>query len=490
MEKKLLATNAKTGFKIGGIVGIIILLLGVAVVFGILQMSKVSQEIIEISEEYSPLQGIVGNIGKQQLNQAVNFEKILRYQESSNVNLLNQAKEEFWLSGGIIESEISRANKIIQAGYNLENSQDAQVEMQSMQQRITDITILHNDYENLVRDVIDRRDNSIIQNNYQTNIIQKEIQLQNEIDELSNQIVFLIDHSTNQIEENESVSLLAQVIIISMVGGIAGALGLILNHINRDLENEVKAKTAELQAANEKLQKIDKMKDEFIGIASHELKSPIQPIFGFAELAKSGDIDQNEAWDGVTELAQKLQDLANDVLDVSRIESNRLILHKEKIRINDVINASTRMLKMNLRKTVKIEEKLDENIEIFADRVRLEQVIRNLLVNSIKFTSEGTIRVETHVNQEEQNVQVIVSDSGLGIPEEILPNIFEKFVTKGHGVENQLGTGLGLYLCKGIIEAHGGTISAKNNKKSGATFSFVIPLTPKKIEQTKEIATN
>ena len=487
----MLATNAKTGFKIGGIVGIIILLLGVAVVFGIFQMSKVSQEIIEISEEYAPLQSIVGTIGKQQMNQAVNFEKILRFQGISNSQQLDQAKEEFWLSGGIIDSEIGRANNLVKAGYDIANSKDTQLELQAMQQQISDIAILHNDYENLARETITSLETSPIGNDItQINrISEKEFQLQSEIDDLSAKISVLVDDSTKQIEENESASLLAQVIIITMVGGIAGALGLLLNHINRDLQSEVNYKTRELQTANEKLKKIDKMKDEFIGIASHELKSPIQPIFGFAELAKSGDIDQDEAWDGVTELAHKLQDLANDVLDVSRIESNRLILHKEKIKINDVIHSITRVLKMNLRDSVRIEEKLDENVEIIADRVRLEQVIRNLLVNAIKFTSEGVIRIETHVNQEEQKLQVIVTDSGLGIPKEIISNIFEKFVTKGHGVENQMGTGLGLYLCKGIIEAHGGNISAKNGQKSGAVFSFMIPISPKKLEKTKEIAT-
>ena len=383
------------------------------------------------------------------------------------------------------------ASNLVQTGYDFANSRDSQLELQSIQERIGEIALLHNDYENLAREAINDIESSPIGNNIgQLNrISEKEFQLQNEINELTEQISLLVDQSTQQIEENESQSLLAQVIIITIVGGIAGALGLILNHINRDLQSEVNSKTAELQTANEKLKKIDKMKDEFIGIASHELKSPIQPIFGFAELAKSGDIDQNEAWDGVTELAHKLQDLANDVLDVSRIESNRLVLHKEKIRINDIIRSTCRVLKLNLRESVKIEEKLDENVEILADRVRLEQVIRNLLVNAIKFTSEGTIRIETHVNQEEQNLQVIVTDSGLGIPKEILSNIFEKFVTKGHGVDNQMGTGLGLYLCKGIIEAHGGKISAKNGQKSGAVFSFNIPISPKKLEKTKEIAT-
>lgn len=488
MEKKLLETNPKTGFKIGGAVGIIILLLGVAIVFGIFQMSKVSQEIIEISEEYTPLHGIVGTISKQQLNQAVNFEKIQRYQESINTSELNQAKEEFWLSGGIIDAEITRANNLVKAGYEIADV-NLQLDLQMIQQKISDIAILHNDYENLARDAIASMDASGNPGILISNIAEKEFQLQREIEDLNEQILFLIEQSTIQIEENETTALYAQIIIITVVGGIAGTLGFFLSQINRDLQKEVTSKTAELQLANEKLMQIDKMKDEFIGIASHELKSPIQPIFGFAELAKSGDIDQNEAWDGVTELAQKLQDLANDVLDVSRIESNRLILHKEKVKVNDLIQSTTRILRMNVKSSVTIEEKLDENIEIFADKVRIEQVIRNLLVNSIKFTAKGVIRIETHVNLEEQNVQVIVSDSGLGIPKEILSTIFEKFVTKGHGVENQMGTGLGLYLCKGIIEAHGGSISAKNNKDVGATFSFTIPIEEKKLQKEKEILT-
>ncbi len=487
MEKKMLDSNPKTGFKIGGAVGIIILLLGVAIVFGILQMSKVSQEIIEISEEYTPLHGIIGTISKEQLNQAVNFEKILRYQELSNIGELDQAKEEFWLSGGIIDAEITRASNLVKAGYGIADSKNTQQDLQIIQQKISEIAILHNDYENLARDAIVSIEDSSSSSLQISNMAEKEFQLQREIEELNEGILLLIEQSTIQIEENETTALYAQIIIITVVGGIAGTLGFFLSQINRDLQREVTSKTAELQLANEKLMQIDKMKDEFIGIASHELKSPIQPIFGFAELAKSGDIDQNEAWDGVTELAQKLQDLANDVLDVSRIESNRLILHKEKIKINDLIQSTARILRMNLKNTVSIEEKLDENVEIFADKVRIEQVIRNLLVNSIKFTSKGIIRIETHVNLEDQKLQIIVSDSGLGIPEEILPNIFEKFVTKGHGLENQMGTGLGLYLCKGIIEAHGGNISAKNNKKAGATFSFTIPIEEKKFQKEKEI---
>jgi len=487
----MLTIETKPGFRIGGAVGIIILLLGVAVVFGIYQMSKVSHEIIEISEEYTPLQEIINNIRKYQMSQSINFEKILRYNQISNNVELDEAKERFWHNGGMIESEISRTQNLIQAGYGIANSEETRIELQLIQQKIFEIEILQKDYENLVRGmIVSLEDSSQITKVALLEQIQtKEFQIQSEIDSLSLKISILIDESTNRIEKNESTALLGQVIIILIVGAIAGSLGFFLSQINKELKKEVNKKTLELEEANKKLIKIDKMKDEFIGIASHELKSPIQPIFGFAELAKSGDIDQNEAWDGVTELAKKLQDLANGVLDVSKIEGDQLILHKEKLSINDLILSTTNSLKLSLNNQVRIEEKLDEGIEIQMDRVRIEQVLRNLIGNAIKFTRQGKIIIETHVNREEEKLQVIISDTGLGIPEDILPNIFGKFVTKGHASENQTGTGLGLFVCKGIIESHGGKITARNNKNGGAKFTFDIPITNKKFENSSKIST-
>ena len=248
----------------------------------------------------------------------------------------------------------------------------------------------------------------------------------------------------------------------------------------------LRKKTNELKNANEKLKDLDKMKDEFIGIASHELKSPIQPILGFAELAKSGDIDQKEAWDGVLQLTSKLQDLANAVLDVSKIESEKLDLQLEKIKINDLILDITKSQKINLKKPIVIRENFDENIEVEVDKLRMGQVLRNLLNNAIKFTPKGTISIDTHVYLDENKIQVKISDTGLGIPQEILPNIFGKFVTKG--IKNgQSGTGLGLFLSKGIIEAHHGKITAQNNFDGGACFEFAIPITQNIVLNSSEI---
>ena len=487
----MLATKAKTSLKIAGSVGIIILLLGIAALFGLYQMSKVSQEIIEISEGYVPLNKILSDIRLHQSNQAQSFDKILRiYDSESNIEL-QKSKEEFWMNSGLIDSDISRGKIIVQSGIQISSSENDSSKYLNLFLKFIELERIHNNYENIVGDIFLNLGLNEFKN-VEYSIEQSkqlEIEFQNEVNFGLKNLAILTDESTSRIETNERDSLIGQIIIVTVVGAIAAFLGFFINQINKDLKKEVDSKTIDLKKANEKLKKLDEMKDEFIGIASHELKSPLQPILGFAELAKSGDIDQKEAWDGVTELANKLQDLANAVLDVSKIESNRLKLQIEKIPINDSIMETINELKIKLKIGVKIHESLDENADIEVDKIRFGQVIRNLLDNAIKFTPIGTIIVNTKVIQDENKVIVTISDSGLGIPKEILPNIFEKFVTKGKS--NQSGTGLGLFLCKGIIEAHGGKITARNNQEKGATFEFSLPiLQNNKFQKLPKIFTN
>ncbi len=487
----MLAGKTKTSLKIGGSVGIIILLLGVAVLFGIYQMSKVSQEISEISEEYVPLTEILSEISLQQSKQAQSFEKILRLSGNGIISEVQKSKELFWISSGSIESEISRGKEVAQRGIELTPIENDNSQYMVFFQKFVEIERIHNEYENTVASVFLILDSGQIQD--AAVLLEKvdklEAELQSQVDSGFKIISALTDYSTEQIESNERDSLIGQIIIVIMVGAIAATLGFFINQINKDLKKEVDSKTVELKSANEKLKELDRMKDEFIGIASHELKGPIQPIFGFAELARAGDIDQKEAWDGVTQLAKKLQDLANAVLDVSKIESNRLKLHFEKIPINDSIFEVVNEFKMNPNQRVTIQKNLDENIQIEVDKMRFEQVIRNLLNNSLKFTPEGTISISTIVFQDENKVVIRISDSGSGISEDILPKIFDKFVTKGVG--SQSGTGLGLFLCKGILTAHGGEITAKNNPEKGATFELTLPISQKfKLQKVAKVFTN
>jgi len=465
----------KTGFKISGTVGIIILLLGITILFGTYQMSRVSGEIVMISQSYEPLQNILSEIKFHQSNQMNSFEKIKSVSQDSEDS--KNALEMFWSSNVMTKSGIQQAKKITETSYSIAPTESIENNFKLIHQTILDIEQMRDEFEELTKSSLSSAQNDQFLINQ---IAAKERQITNKVDFALSEIKKFNEQSITVIEEYERGWLFVQIGIIVVVGVIAIFLRYFISQINNDLKKEIDDKTYELQKANKKLQELDTRKNEFISIASHELKSPIQPIFGFAELAQSGDMDQKEAWDGVITLAKKLQDLATDVLDVTRIESNRLTLYPQKFAINEFILETTKMLKTGLTKDIKIIEDLGENIVIEADKTRIEQVLRNILGNAIKFTENGTVTVKTHLDKKAGELIFTVSDTGLGIPEDILPNIFGKFVTKGHDVENQSGNGLGLFLCKGIINAHGGKIFAHNNEGAGSTFEFSLPLILKK----------
>ncbi|MEW6605222.1 MAG: HAMP domain-containing sensor histidine kinase, partial [Thermoproteota archaeon] len=177
--------------------------------------------------------------------------------------------------------------------------------------------------------------------------------------------------------------------------------------------------------------------------------------------------------------AKRINKLTNDILDVSRIKSNTFRLQKERINLKKLIEESIQdvLFKMaeNKNPNLKIafESKLPEGKdEIVADRGRLNQVLANLLDNAVNFTDKGMITVTLQHGRDLGFIEVSVADTGKGIDPAIRPRLFEKFVTKS---EKAKGTGLGLYLCKAIVEAHGGKIWADDNVGRGAVFAFTLP---------------
>ena len=241
--------------------------------------------------------------------------------------------------------------------------------------------------------------------------------------------------------------------------------------------------TDKLAKTNEELKRKEKLKDEFINIASHELKSPIQPILGLAGLALKGKIKHEEAWEVTLRQARKLEQLANDILDVSRIESGNLSCKMEKVRINEIILdvVAAAKLNPNLSEHVALNTKLDTPIEVVADKLRITQLLGNIIGNAAKFTTSGNITVESHVHLKENEIEIRIVDTGSGIPDDIFPDLFEKFSTKRSSGNDQSGTGLGLFISKAIVLAHGGQISASNNNQSGSTFSILLPINGNKI---------
>jgi two-component system sensor histidine kinase VicK len=243
---------------------------------------------------------------------------------------------------------------------------------------------------------------------------------------------------------------------------------------------------------NEELRRIDKVQKEFINTAAHELRTPIMPILEEAEYIehqfndrKKKVVVENEQIALIIRNAKRLERLASDILDVSKIESQSLKLNKERFNLNNVLydtiqDIQNRLANDNgLDSSAKLYYK-PKDIIVEADKGRLTQVVSNILNNAIKFTQEGTITIsiglerkkEEHNNQE---IVVSIQDTGQGIDSEILPKLFTKFATKSFQ-----GTGLGLFISKSIVEAHGGKIWAQNNPDGkGATFSFSLPIVNK-----------
>jgi signal transduction histidine kinase len=225
----------------------------------------------------------------------------------------------------------------------------------------------------------------------------------------------------------------------------------------------------------DQLQVHDRMQKEFINIAAHELRNPIQPLLLSSESLK-GSMPDEERVSIVIRNAKKLQILANEILDITKIESKTLLLRRESVSLNEIVLYGMKDL-LDLQTISKgkvnvVYEPSREDISVEVDRDRLGQVISNLLNNSMKFTEAGTISITAERSSNAMEAIVSIKDTGSGIDPEILPRLFSKFVTKS----DTGGTGLGLYICKNIVEAHGGKIQAQNNDdEKGATFSFIIP---------------
>ncbi|HEX7143412.1 MAG TPA: HAMP domain-containing sensor histidine kinase [Nitrososphaeraceae archaeon] len=260
----------------------------------------------------------------------------------------------------------------------------------------------------------------------------------------------------------------------------------------------------ELTLTNEILNKHGRMQKEFINVAAHELRTPTQSIVGYCEMIDAFPENTQKYLEPVKRNAEKLYRLTEDILDVSRIESGTLKLEKSKFDLREIIVNLIEDLTAKMKKeediiqSNKANNDKNTNIQliypqlsaeplfVYADKNRIQQVLSNLLSNALKFTEDGVITINTekfmdtvNINSNENNkekefVSIKIKDTGKGIDPEVLPRLFEKFATK-----SDKGTGLGLYISKNIIDAHGGKIWGEDNNKygkNGAEFGFTLPL--------------
>lgn len=247
-----------------------------------------------------------------------------------------------------------------------------------------------------------------------------------------------------------------------------------------------------LTIANEKLRHSRDLQNAFIKIAAHELKNPIQPLLGIAEYLEALQnsvvgTEKIEVAKGDIELivrnARRLERLSKDILDVSQIEGKSLTLNKESLDLNREIRDVVRDFQMSGQKNEEIAQisfrsapAPDGTIMVKADKFRIYEVISNILGNAIKFCANGSIRIISAISKDGFAL-VQIKDTGRGISAEILPQLFIKFGVVSNANDPKAGSGLGLFISKGIIDAHGGKIWAENNKDGiGATFTFTLPI--------------
>jgi two-component system, OmpR family, sensor histidine kinase VicK len=238
-----------------------------------------------------------------------------------------------------------------------------------------------------------------------------------------------------------------------------------------------------LSETYEQLKIHNKIQKEFLDMAAHELRTPIQPILGLTEILLSNKkmdrAAQEEKLNVIARNAKRLKLLTDDILDVTKIEGQALQLKKELINVNHVISSIVEKIKNQMGHDETVElvyNTLDHNVVfVEADKARISQVISNILNNAIKFTKRGPVFIRIEEIKQDNNLQkfviVTVKDTGTGIDSEMLPRLFEKFASK-----SCKGTGLGLFICKSIVEEHGGRIWGENNSDGkGATFTFSLP---------------
>lgn len=223
----------------------------------------------------------------------------------------------------------------------------------------------------------------------------------------------------------------------------------------------------------------DKMQKDFVNIAAHELRTPIQPVLGMSRILQNRvkGKEESQMIDMIVRNAKRLQQLTENILDITKIETNSLRLNKSQFDLYNLLHSIINDYARHINKPgikVKFEPITNETLLINADIGRITQVVNNLLNNAAKFTKKGSIILSTKIKKDNHNNEVVISikDSGSGIDSEILPKLFSKFATK-----SEHGTGLGLYISKSIVETHGGKIWAESNiNGKGAKFSFTLPI--------------
>jgi len=253
----------------------------------------------------------------------------------------------------------------------------------------------------------------------------------------------------------------------------------------RQMEDQLRAAQEkyirELELRNRESEQANKLKTEFLSNMSHELRSPLHTVIGFAELLAEeteGPLNEKQKrfLTHIQNDSRHLLDIINDLLDLSKIEAGRLELRQEAFDIVPVVeDALSSVRPRATAKAVEIRTDISVSVAVVADRLRFKQILHNLLSNAVKFTPDGG-KVRLEAAPRDRFAEISVSDTGIGIPEDQHRAVFDKFYQVRSATKDGGGTGLGLAITKGLVEQHGGTIWLKSELGNGSCFTFTIPL--------------
>jgi len=317
----------------------------------------------------------------------------------------------------------------------------------------------------------------------------------NILDKLIIRRILKLNYTVNKITEEKDTKLRVDVNGDDEIGNLSEGVNSMLNVIEVYID-KLRASEEKYKRSNEKLKELDKLKTDFLSTVSHELRTPLTSILGFCKIMKKklenvilptayikdekvlkatnqvlGNIDI------VISESERLTAIINDVLDITKMEEGKVEWKREKVKIdeviNDAINATYPLFEV---KKIDVTKDIDEALPYaLGDKDKIVQVVINLLSNAVKFTEKGEITCKARVENNEIIVSVI--DTGIGIREEDLKSVFEKFKQVGDALTNKpKGTGLGLPICKNIIEHHGGRIWVESKINEGSKFSFSLPV--------------
>jgi signal transduction histidine kinase len=250
------------------------------------------------------------------------------------------------------------------------------------------------------------------------------------------------------------------------------------------LEEIIAKRTDDLQGVNEELKRLDRLKVNFFSVINHEMRTPLTAIMGYTDLLfddTSLKDQQVDILNIVQDNARRLLDLVNNLLDISRLEDGRLTIRPEVLEINTAIERALGVIKpMADKKRISIAVDIPgATPSIYGDPRRVDQILINLLHNAVKYTPDtGSVYLTAQEDGNTDLVQISVADTGIGIPAELQPGVFDRFVRAEQAEKTHIvGSGLGLSIAKGLVEAHGGEIWVESEEGCGATFTFTLPVT-------------